>query len=157
MRPHICAIAIAAASLAIIACDDASVPTEPSAFKNELDFAPLVLPRLTMSIAHARCSTVTPVATPVTLNVTASHFPVTLAEVRFQSLDPFRSTAPPIIFDTSALTRQFGSISVESFAVRQFPFTLPLGCLGGTLLRASVLTTDNGGVSRLQTMEMPVY
>jgi hypothetical protein len=155
MRPHIFAIAIVA-TLAIVACDDSSVPTEPSTFKNELDFTPLVLPRLTMSIPHP-CSTVTPVAIPVTLNVTGSHFPVTLAEVRFQLLDPFRSTAPPTIFDTSSLTRQFGSITIESFAVRQFPFTFPLDCFRGTVLQMSVTTTDNGGVSRLQTMEMPVY
>ena len=98
-----------------------------------------------------------PVSVPVTLNVTAGHFPVTLAEVRFQLLDPFRSTAPPTIFDSASLTRQFGSISIESFAVRQFPFTFPLGCLRGSVLQTSVRTTDNGGVSRLQTMEMPVY
>jgi len=156
MKPNILAIAIVAACLGTIACDDATVPTEPSSFKNELDFTPLVLPRLTWSIPHP-CSTVMPVSAPVTLNVTAGHFPVTLAEVRFQLLDPFRSTAPPTIFDSASLTRQFGSITIESFAVRQFPFTFPLGCLRGSVLQTSVRTTDNGGVSRLQTMEMPVY
>ena len=156
MKPNILAIAIVAACLGTIACDDATVPTEPSSFKNELDFTPLVLPRLTWSIPHP-CSTVMPVSAPVTLNVTAGHFPVTLAEVRFQLLDPFRSIAPPTIFDSASLTRQFGSISIESFAVRQFPFTFPLGCLKGSVLQTSVRTTDSGGASRLQTMEMPVY
>jgi len=156
MKPNILAIAIVAACLGTIACDDATLPTEPSSFKNELDFTPLVLPRLTWSIPHP-CSTVMPVSAPVTLNVTAGHFPVTLAEVRFQLLDPFRSTAPPTIFDSASLTRQFGSISIESFAVRQFPFTFPLGCLRGSVLQTSVRTTDSGGASRLQTMEMPVY
>jgi len=152
VKPNILAIAIVAAGLGTIACDDATMPTEPSSFKNELDFTPLVLPRLTWSIPHP-CSTVT----PVTLNVTAGHFPVTLAEVRFQLLDPFRSTAPPTIFDSASLTRQFGSVSIESFAIRQFLFTFPLGCLRGSVLQTSVRTTDSGGTSRLQTMEMPVY
>ena len=81
MKPNILAIAIVAACLGTIACDDATMPTEPSSFKNELDFTPLVLPRLTWSIPHP-CSTVMPVSAPVTLNVTAGHFPVTLlAEV----------------------------------------------------------------------------
>ena len=156
MKRNILAIAIVAACLGTIACDDATVPTEPSSFKNELDFTPLVLPRLAWSIPH-RCSTAMPVSAPVTLNVTAGHFPVTLAEVRLQLLDPFRSTAPPTIFDSASLTRQFGSITIESFAVRQFPFTFPLGCFRGSVLQTSVRTTDKGGVSRLQTLEMPVY
>jgi len=155
MKPNVLAIAIVAACLGTIACDDATMPTEPSSFKNELDFTPLVLPRLTWSIPHP-CSTVMPVSAPLTLNVSAGHFPVTLAEVPFQLLDPFRSTAPPTIFDSASLTRQFGSISIESFAVRQFRFSYPLGCLTGTILQTSVTTTDNG-VSRLQTMEVPIY
>ena len=149
----IVAIAIVAACLGIVACDDDSMLTEPTAFKNELNFTPLAAPLLTWSLGNP-CLSVTPV--PVTLNVTTSHFPVALTEVRFQALDPFRSVAPPIIFDTSSLTRQFGSITIESFAVRHFPFTFPLDCLRGTVLRMSVTTTDNGGVSRLQTVEMPV-
>ena len=153
MKSLILAIAIVAACLSIAACDADFVPTEPSAFKNELNFTPLAAPLLTWSLGNP-CVAVTPV--PVTLNVTTSHFPVALTEVRFQALDPFRSTAPPIIFDTSSLTRQFGSITIESFAVRHFPFTFPLDCFRGTVLRMSVTTTDNGGVSRLQTMEMPV-
>ena len=48
MKSNILAIAIVAACLGTIACDDATVPTEPSSFKNELDFTPLVLPRLDM-------------------------------------------------------------------------------------------------------------
>jgi hypothetical protein len=94
---------------------------------------------------------------PVTLNVTGGTFPIALTEVRFQSLDPFRSTAPPTIFDTASLTRQFGSIDIQSFAIRRFPFTFPIGCVRGAVLQTSVTTTDNGGVSRIQTMQMPVY
>ena len=156
MKPVILAITIVAACLTTVACDDATVPTEPTSFKNELAFTPLVLPQLTWSIPHP-CSTVNPLSVPVMLNVTAGRAPLTLSEVRFQLLDPFRSTAPPTIFDTSSLTRQFGGISIDSFAVRQFPFTFPLDCFRGAVLRMSVTTTDNGGVSRLQTMEMPVY
>jgi hypothetical protein len=154
MKPNILAIVLVAACFATVACDDATVPTEPTAFRNELNFTPLGLPQLTWSIAHP-CSVLAPV--PVTLNVAAGPFPVTLAEVRFQSLDPFRSTAPPTIFDTASLTRQFGSITIQSFAVRQFPFTFPFSCLQGTVLHTSVMTTDNGGVSRVQTMQVTVY
>jgi hypothetical protein len=128
----------------------------PSSFRNELDFTPLLLPRLTMSFPHT-CSTITPGAVPVTLNVTTQHFPVTLAEVRFQLLDPFRSNAPATIFDSSALTRQFGSVTIGTFAARDFPFTFPLGCLRGAVLQTSVTTTATGGVSRVQTMQMPLY
>lgn len=155
MKSTILPIAIVAACLAITACDDSTVPTEPSAFKNELDSTPLLLPRLTMSFPRA-CSTITTGALPVTLNVTTGHFPVTLAEVRFQMLDPFRSTTPPTIFDSSALTRQFGSVTIGTFAVREFPFTFPLGCLRGGVLQTSVTTTGNAGGSQVQTMQMPL-
>ena len=147
MKPNILAIAIVVACLGTMACDDATVPTGPSSFKNELVFTPLVLPRLTWSIPHP-CSTIVGVSAPVTLNVAAGHVAVTLAEVRFQLLDPFRSTAPPTIFDSASLTRQFGSVTIDSFAVRQFPFTFPLGCFRGSVLQTSVRTTDNTNVTK---------
>jgi hypothetical protein len=154
MRLSIPTIVVFVTCCAAAACDDSTVPTGPSGFKNELNFVPAGLPRLAWSIPHP-CSSAVP---PFTLNVTAGMVPITLAEIRFQSLDPFRSTAPPTIFDAASLTRQFGSITIESFAVRQFPFTYPFGCvIGGTALQASVTTTDNGGVSRVQTMQVPVY
>lgn len=157
MKQNILTLCIIASCYTFAACDDATTaPTEPSSFKNELNFTPLGSPRLSWSISHP-CSSVVPLPLPLTLNVAAGPFPVTLAEVRFQSLDPFRSTAPPTIFDAASLTRQFGSITIESFAVRQFAFSFPFGCLNGTVLQTSVTTTDNGGVSRVQTMQMPVY
>jgi hypothetical protein len=153
MRLNFLVIGVAACCC-LAACDDATVPTEPSSFKNELNFTPLGSPQLTWSMPHP-C--VVPLPGPLMLNVAAGPFPLTLSEVRFQTLDPFRSTAPPTIFDSASLTRQFGSITIERFAVRQFPFTHPFGCLQGTVLQTSVTTTDNGGVSRVQTMEVPVY
>ena len=155
MRLHILMIGVATCC-ALAGCDDTTVPTEPSSFKNELNFTPLGLPQLTWSIPQP-CSSVVPLPGSLTLNVAAGSFPIALSEVRFQALDPFRSTAPPTIFDRSSLTRQFGNITIERFAVRQFAFTHPLGCLTGAVLQTSVTTTDNGGVSRVQTMEVPVY
>jgi hypothetical protein len=156
MRLNLLVIGVAACCCALAACDDTSIPTEPSSFKNELNFTPLGSPQLTWSIANP-CSSVVQLPGPLTLNVAAGPFPLTLSEVRFQALDPFRSTAPPTIFDSASLTRQFGSITIERFAVRQFPFAHPFGCLPGTVLQTSVTTTDNGGVSRVQTMQVPVY
>jgi len=156
MRLNILLIGVAAGCCALAGCDDATVPTEPSSFKNELNFVPLGSPRLTWSIPHP-CSSVVPLPGSLTLHVTAGAFPLTLAEVRFQALDPFRSTAPPTIFDSASLTRQFGSIAIDRFAVRQFVFTPPVGCLAGTVLQTSVTTTDNGGVSRAQMIAVPMY
>ena len=155
MRLTITAFALAAACVTT-ACDDSSSPASPSSFINGLNTMPAGFPQLTWFMPH-RCSSVVPELLPVTLHVTAGTFPVALTEVRFQSLDPFRSTAPPTIFDTASLTRQFGSISIQSFAVRHFPFTFPIGCVRGAVLQTSVTTTDNGGVSRVQTMQMPMH
>jgi hypothetical protein len=69
----------------------------------------------------------------------------------------YTERARRVLFFARYEASQLGSISIESFAVRQFPFTFPLGCLRGSVLQTSVRTTDSGGASRLQTMEMPVY
>ncbi len=156
MKSTILAIGIVAACCACAACDDSSAPTAASSFTSGLIFSPLGSPQLTWSVTHP-CSPAVGLPGPFMLHVAAGPFPISLAEVRFQLLDPFRSTAPPTIFDISGLTRQFGSITIDRFAVRQFPFGVPVSCLAGAVLRTSVTTSDNGGVSRVQTIDVPLY
>ena len=158
MRLSIPAITICMTCLAAAACDDdAAVTGGPSAFKNELGLVAIGSPVLDWSIPRP-CSPVGPVPVPFTLHVTTGASPITLSEVRFQAMDASRSIAPPTIFDASSLTRQFGSITVAGFGVRHFPFTYPFGCIvGGTIVQTSVTITDTGGVSRVQTMQVPVY
>jgi hypothetical protein len=104
------------------------------------------------------CSPATPFSFPFAVNVTAGAFPLTLAEVRFHSADPFRSTSPPTVFDSSGLTRQFASsVTVARFSSRAFPFTHVGGCpLGGTILQVFVKTTDSTGIERLSSMSVPM-
>ena len=101
---------------------------------------------------------VSPFPVPFVLNVTAGTRPLTLAEVRIQPTNPFGRTSPPTIFDSSSLTRQFGSLTVASFGVRQFPFTHPFTCdMRGTSLIVSVTMRDGTGMNRVSSSQVPVY
>jgi hypothetical protein len=106
----------------------------------------------------AHCPGVSPFPVPFVLNVTAGTRPLTLAEVRIQPTNPFGRTSPPTIFDSSSLTRQFGSLTVASFGVRQFPFTHPFTCdMRGTSLIVSVTMRDGTGMNRVSSSQVPVY
>jgi hypothetical protein len=140
------------------ACDDAenTAVTSPSAFKNELDIVSVV-PSLGHDGSLAHCPSLAPFSFPFILNVTAGTRPLTLAEVRIQPTNPFGRTEPPTIFDSSSLTRRFGSVTVASFAVRQFPFTHNFSCsTRGGMLDVSVTTTDGTGRNRVSTQQVPV-
>ena len=141
------------------ACDDAenSVVTSPSAFKNELDIVSVVPAALGHDGSLAHCPSLAPFSFPFILNITAGTRPLTLAEVRIQPTNPFGRTEPPTIFDSSSLTRRFGSATVDSFAVRQFPFAHNLSCAArGTMLAVSVTTRYGRGMNRVSTHEVAV-
>ena len=129
------------------ACDDADVAVpedRPSAFGR--DGIPL------------HCPSVSRFSVPFILNITAGTSPLTLSEVRFQPTNPFGRTSPPTIFDSASLTRRFGSVTIASFAVGQFPFTRDFSCdMTGSMLDVSVTTTDGAGMNRVSTVPVPVY
>jgi hypothetical protein len=156
MRRAVLSIAILLTCCILPACDDADLPpTSPTAFKNELDvvrIAPASFP------LASHCPSVAPFSVPFILNVTAGTAPLILSEVRIQPTNPFGRTSPPTIFDSASLTRQFGSVTVERFAVRQFPFAHPFFCdMTGSTLGVSVTTTDRSGMGRVSTLQVPVY
>ena len=157
MRPRIpSAIALSILCCLVSACDDAdvAVATSPSAFRNELNIVGVV----PSTVGQVRCPSVSPFSFPFILNVTAGTRPLTLAEVRIQPTNPFGRTSPPTVFDSSSLTRQFGSVTVGSFGVRQFPFTHNLTCdMSGSVLDVAVTTTDGSGMNRVSTMQVPIY
>jgi hypothetical protein len=150
------AIALSILCCAVGACDDAdvAVATSPSGFKNELDIVSVI----PSTVGQVRCPSVSPFSFPFVLNVTAGTRPLTLAEVRIQPTNPFGRTSPPTIFDSSSLTRQFGSVTVGSFAVRQFPFAHSFTCdMSGSMLDVAVTTTDSSGMNRVSAMQVAVY
>jgi hypothetical protein len=154
------AIAISILCCAAPACDDAddTVVTSPTAFTNELDLVRIAPSPLGRDGILAHCPSLSPFAVPFVLNVTAGTRPLTLAEVRIQPTNPFGRTAPPTIFDSSSLTRQFGNVTVASFNVRQFPFTHPFTCdMRGSMLGVSVMMTDGAGMNRVSNVQVPVY
>jgi hypothetical protein len=148
------AITILIIGMGVSGCDsdDATVSTEPSAFSNQLDMVivPSVLDR------HG-CRSLSPFPVPFVLNVTAGTRPLILSEVRIQPTNPFGRTEPPTIFDSSSLTRRFGSATVERFGTRQFHFTHDFWCnVGGDLGLVWVTTTDGAGIERVSRMSVPV-
>jgi hypothetical protein len=153
------AIACLLMCCAVSACDDATiagVTTGPSTFANRLEFVGIEPAVVVVGSLHT-CPSVTPLSVPFTVNVTAAASPIVLSEVRVHTIDPFRRTSPPTIFDSSSLTRRFGSVTVAGFTTRGFGFTHPLGCaVDGTFLHVSVKTTDRGGVGHMSDMQVPV-
>jgi hypothetical protein len=140
------------------ACDDAedAVTPAPSAFTNRVDLVRIIPSTLTGFPSH--CPSLSPFSVPFILNVTAGTSPLTLSEVRFQPTNPFGRTSPPTIFDAASLTRRFSSVTVASFAVRQFPFAHDFSCdMKGSSLDVSVRTTDGAGMNRVSTVQVPVY
>jgi hypothetical protein len=131
----------------------------PSAFRNELDFVGLdstVLVR--NSVPQFFCPSIQPFFVPFGVNIRAGALPITFTQLSIQATDPFRNVAPPTIFDSSSLTRTFGSTSLESFAARTFPFTHAFGCglSGNIILNVSVTTVDANGSSRVTPLQVPV-
>jgi|KBSMisStaDraftv2_1062788.scaffolds.fasta_scaffold94418_2 hypothetical protein len=161
MRPGLpSVIAISLLCCAASACEDAdkSVAPSPTAFTNQLDLVGVAPSPLGRDGILAHCPGVSPFPVPFVLNVTAGTRPLTLAEVRIQPTNPFGRTSPPTIFDSSSLTRQFGSLTVASFGVRQFPFTHPFTCdMRGTSLIVSVTMRDGTGMNRVSSSQVPVY
>jgi len=154
------AIAISILCCAMPACEDAdeAVVTSPTALSNQLDFVGVAPSPLGRDGILAHCPSVSPFPVPFVLNVTAGTRPLTLAEVRIQPTNPFGRTSPPTIFDSSSLTRQFGNVTVGSFAVRQFPFTHSFTCdMRGSTLGVLVTMTDGSGMNRVSTMQVQVY
>jgi hypothetical protein len=156
MRRAVPSIAILFTCCVLSACDDADLPpTSPTAFKNELDFVRVVPASFPLA---SNCPSVAPFSVPFILNVTAGTSPLILSEVRIQPTNPFGRTSPPTIFDAASLTRQFGSVTVERFALRQFAFEHPFVCtMTGSMLGVSVTTTDSSGMGRVSTLQVPVY
>ena len=161
MRPGLpSVIAISLLCCAASACEDTdeTVVPSPTAFTNQLDLVGVTPSPLGRDGILAHCPGVSPFPVPFVLNVTAGTRPLTLAEVRIQPTNPFGRTSPPTIFDSSSLTRQFGSLTVASFGVRQFPFTHPFTCdMRGTSLIVSVTMRDGTGMNRVSSSQVPVY
>jgi hypothetical protein len=161
MRPGLPpVIAISILCCAASACEDSdkTVAPSPTAFTNQLDLVGVAPSPLGRDGILAHCPGVSPFPVPFVLNVTAGTRPLTLAEVRIQPTNPFGRTSPPTIFDSSSLTRQFGSLTVASFGVRQFPFTHPFTCdMRGTSLIVSVTMRDGTGMNRVSSSQVPVY
>ena len=84
--------------------------------------------------------------------------PLLLSEVRIQPTNPSGRTSPTTIFDSSSLTRRFGSAAIERFGTRQFPFTHDFWCdVSGDLgLIVWATTTDGSGRERVSQMRVPV-
>ena len=133
--------------------DDATVATEPSSFRNELDM--VIVPSV---LGLKGCPSLSPLPVPFVLNVTAGTRPLVLAEVRIQPTNPFGRTSPPTIFDSSGLTRRFGSATVEQFGTRQFHFTHDFWCdvTGDMGLIVRATTRDGSGLERVSQMQVPV-
>jgi hypothetical protein len=159
MRPGIpSVISIVVVCFVLSGCDDAedAVAPSPSAFTNTLDLVRIIPSPLTGFPSH--CPSLSPFSVPFILNVTAGTSPLLLSEVRIQPTNPFGRTSPPTIFDSSSLTRRFGSVMIDSFGVRQFPFTHDFSCdMRGSMLDVSVRTTDGVGMNRVSTVQVPVY
>jgi hypothetical protein len=104
------------------------------------------------------CPSLSPLPVPFVLNVTAGTQPLVLAEVRIQPTNPFGRTSPPTIFDSSSLTRRFGSATVERFGTRQFHFTHDFWCnvTGDIGLIVRATTRDGSGLERVSQMQVPV-
>jgi hypothetical protein len=156
MRSRIAsAITILAIGVVASGCesDDATVATEPTAFRNELVM--VIVPSV---LGRDGCPSASPLPTPLVLNVTAGTQPLVLTEVRIQPTNPFGRTSPPTIFDSQGLTRRFGSATVERFGSRQFHFTHDLSCdMRGDLgLDVWVTSTDGAGLQRVSRMRVPV-
>src|SRR5262245_15429519 len=156
------AIAIVVVCCALSACDDSDVtpPTSPTspAFVNQLDSVAIVPSAFGRDGVPPLCPSLSRFSVPFILNITAGTRPLTLAEVRVQPTNPFGRTSPPTIFDSSSLTRRFGSATIPSFVVRQFPFTHDLTCdMRGSMLEVSVTMTDGTGMNRVSTVQVPVY
>jgi hypothetical protein len=148
------AITILIIGLVVSGCDDdATVATEPSAFTNELDM--VIVPSV---LGLKGCPSLSPLPVPFVLNVTAGTQPLVLAEVRIQPTNPFGRTSPPTIFDSSSLTRRFGSATVERFGTRQFHFTHDFWCnvTGDIGLIVRATTRDGSGLERVSQMQVPV-
>jgi hypothetical protein len=156
MRRRI-ALAITILAIGVVACgcesDDATVASEPTAFRNELVM--VIVPSV---LGRDGCPSASPLPRPLVLNVTAGTEPLVLTEVRIQPTNPFGRTSPPTIFDSQGLTRRFGSATVERFGSRQFQFTHDLSCdVGGDLgLDVWVSSTDGSGLQRVSRMQVPV-
>jgi hypothetical protein len=156
MRKRIAsAITILAIGVVASGCesDDATVATEPTAFRNEL--AMVIVPSV---LGRDGCPSASPLPGPFVLNVTAGTQPLILTEVRIQPTNPFGRTSPPTIFDSQGLTRRFGSATVERFGSRQFHFTHDLSCDVRDDLRLDVwvTSTDDSGLQRVSRMQVPV-
>lgn len=157
------ALALICCSLAACDDNDAAEISGPSRFRNEAQFvgvtslAPAVV--VSPGIPLLNCPGPLPGTLPLTLSVSAGASALTLSEVRIFANDPFRSTAPPTIFDSSSLTRQFASTGITSFTTRQFLFTHALDCAIGInpVLFMSVTTTEQiTGMRRTSSLQVPV-
>jgi len=142
------ALALICCSLAACDDNDAAGVSAPSKFRNGLQFvgATAALPAVAVvpGVPLLNCPGPLPGTLPLTLSVSAGASALTLSEVRIHANDPFRSQAPPTIFDSASLTRQFASASIARFTTRQFPFTHAFDCAIGVnpVLFVSVTTTD---------------
>jgi hypothetical protein len=150
------AISILAVGVLVCGCDsdDATVPTEPSGFRNELSM--VIVPPV---LGRTGCPSGSPLPVSFVLNVTAGTQPLLLTEVRIHPTNPFGRTSPPTIFDSSSLTRRFGSATVERFGTRQFHFTQDFWCdVGGDVgMTVWVTASDSNGLERVSQMRVPVH
>jgi hypothetical protein len=155
-RGIVSAISIVAIGVLVGSCDSdgATVPTEPSGFRNELTMA--IVPSV---LGRTGCPSRSPLPVSFVLNVTAGTQPLLLSEVRIQPTNPFGRTSPPTVFDSSSLTRRFGSTTVGRFGTRQFHFTQDFWCdVGGDLgMTVWVTATDSNGLERVSQMRVPVH
>jgi hypothetical protein len=155
--------ALAVLCLAVSACDDTDNAVGiagPSSFRNQLEFVPITPAVLAWpGSPPLTCAGPLPGTWPFTLSVSAGASAIMLSEVRIHTSDPFRSTAPPTIFDSSSLTRQFASATVSSFSTRQFLFTHRFNCgiAASPVLFLSVTTTElDSGVRHTSSLQMPM-
>jgi hypothetical protein len=165
-RSILSAITILSLCCTVAACDDSDsdsrasvVSVGPSAFRNEADFVGLdssVLVR--NSVPQFSCPSIEPFSVPFGVNIRAGTSPITFTQLSIQATDPFRSFSPPTIFDSSSLTRTFGTLSVDSFDARTFAFKHSFGCglSGNIVLNVSVTTVDINGTPRVTPLQVPV-
>jgi hypothetical protein len=160
MRSHIPSAIVILMCCAVSGCDDdgvATVTTSPSPFVNRLDFV-TIRPTVIARQSFPSCAPLASFPVPFTVNVAAAASPIILSEVRFQSTDPFRTTAPITIFDSSSLTRRFGSsLEVARFGTRDFAFVHDVGCVtNSSIVNVSVVTTDRSGFGRMSAVQVPI-
>lgn len=155
MHKIITSLAICAAALFLVSCDDtearfsgAAALTAPAPFGSEPPAISATPPFVgTQLVRNSVCPSLPPFTAGINLLVEARSANVSITQITMQFVDTFGVQVPQVTLPAPVLATQFGSALVAARSSRAFPLSFGFGC--GTTRTGTIIvvvdTNDENG------------